>query len=107
MAWRHKGPALSRMEIDGAAPVEQRYKLGAGAASTTSRDHQYATRRPKQVDRLGDLRGIRPRHSTRLGAEMLVKLQRFRHDAAQRIGRKVDVGRARLATLAESPCYGL
>src|SRR6476661_9704679 len=106
MTIRYQAPALAGVEIDSTEPVEQRDKLGAGATSTASRNHQHPARRPKQVNRFGDLRGIRPRHGTRLGAEVLFELQRFWHDAAQRIGRKVDVGRARLATLAESPGDG-
>src|SRR3984893_13719563 len=104
MAIRDQAPALARIEIDSAEPIEQRDEFGAGDASTTSGNHQHAARRPKQVNRFGDLRGIRARDGSRLGTKMPLELQRFRHDSTERIGRKVNVGRAGLTTLAESAC---
>src|SRR5258705_4491489 len=107
MAIRHQAPALAGIEIDSAEPVEQRDKIEAGAASTTSGNHQHPACRPKEVNRFGYLREIRARDRTRLGMEMLFELQRLWHNSAQRVGRKVDVRPSGLATLAESACYRL
>src|SRR6476469_9480075 len=107
MAIRHQAPALPRIKIDSTEPVEQRDEFGAGAASTASGNHQHTARRPKQVNRFGDLGRIRVRDGTRLGTEMFFELQRLWYNSAQRISRKVDVGRAGLAALAESTCYRL
>jgi hypothetical protein len=107
MPVRHKAAAFAGIEIDGPQPIEKRNQFRAGARGAAAGDHKHAPRGPEEVDRFRNLRRIRTRHRVRLGAEMFLELQGLWHDAAQRIGRKVDERWSWLPAFAEGACDSL
>ena len=101
MAVRHQPTAFAGIEIDRAESVEQRDQFWSGAAGAATGNHQHAAGRPQEVNGLLNVDRIRTRDGAWLCREMLLQLQCLRHNAPQRISRKVDVRRTRFSAFAK------
>jgi len=107
MSVGHQALAFSGVQVGRAEGIEQRDELAPGAARAATADHQRPARSPQQFRRAGHGGRLRLRPRRRPGEEEFVALQGRRHRGAQRVGRKVEVHRSRLAAVAACPRHCL
>jgi hypothetical protein len=103
----HQPATLLRIQIDRAAGVEQAHERFAGVARAATCDDERALGAPDRLSRRLHGFGLRRQAARRLGPQPILQHQLGRHMGAQHVSRNFDIGRPRLAGVAEGARHRL